>query len=78
MKESRCRADVGDDRTGGEPLKFRMLDEQLLKELVHRFRPKVVVLMTASDPSCLTPILLAKVRVVAMCDPRVVQSTPFF
>lgn len=68
MKDPRCRADAGDARTGVEPLNFRALDEQLLKELLHRFRPKLVVLMTASDPSYLTPILLAKVPVVAMCD----------
>ena len=69
MKDSRCRSESGEDRTGIEPLNFRMLDEQLVKELVHRFRPKLVILMTASDPSYLTPILLAKVPVVAMCDP---------
>ena len=68
VKDPRCRADAGDARTGVEPLNFRALDEQLLKELLHRFRPKLVVLMTASDPSYLTPILLAKVPVVAMCD----------
>ena len=68
MKDSRCRSDSGEDRTGIEPLNFRMLDESLLKELVHRFRPKLVILMTPSDPSYLTPILLAKVPAVAMYD----------
>lgn len=38
-----------------------------MEEVLHRFRPKGVILLTASCPSILAPILEMQVPVLAVC-----------
>lgn len=50
-----------------EPLDYSVMDLKSFEELVHRFRPKAVVLLTASCPSIMRPLLESQIPVVAIC-----------
>ena len=59
---------AGLDQPGLEPIDWAIWDPQLFGEVVvHRFKPKLVVLATASCPSMLPPLLEARVPCVAVC-----------
>ena len=58
----------GLDQPGLEPIDWGVWDPQLFAEVVvHRFKPKLVVLATASCASVLPPLLEARVPCVAVC-----------
>ena len=48
---SRGRAGDTDARSGPEPINFRAMDQSVIEELLHRFRPRIVINLTASCPT---------------------------
>ena len=58
---------AGLDVPGMEPLDYSVMDQKSFEELIHRFRPKAMVLLTASCPSIMRPLLEAQIPVVAIC-----------
>lgn len=46
---------------------WSILHPKVFEELVHRFRPKAVVLATASCPSILTCVLENQIPTLAIC-----------
>lgn len=69
---SRGRAGDTDARSGPEPINFRAMDQSVIEELLHRFRPRIVINLTASCPTAVLPFLLKGLPVVAIGS--VVQS----
>ena len=52
---SRGRAGDTDARSGPEPINFRAMDQSVIEELLHRFRPRIVINLTASCPTAVLP-----------------------
>lgn len=50
-----------------EPMNFSMQSFTLLDEIVHRFRPRLYVALTASCPSLMRPLLEGNIPCVAVC-----------
>lgn len=57
----------GLDQPGMEPMDWGIWSTRTFEEVLHRFRPKAVVLATASCPSILTPLLEAQTPCMAIC-----------
>ena len=57
----------GQDQPGLEPMDWGIWSVQTMEEVIHRFRPKGIILATASCPSILKPILEAQIPCLAMC-----------
>ena len=59
---------LGLDQPGLEPMDWSVWDVKTFEEVVvHRFRPKLVVLATASCPSVLEPLLENQIPCLAVC-----------
>lgn len=64
---SRGKAADTDARSGPEPINFRALDPSVFEELLHRFRPRVCINLTAGCPTSALPFLLKGLPFVAIC-----------
>ena len=57
----------GQDVPGMEPMDWSILSPKVFEEIIHRFRPKAVLLLTASCPSILAPLLESQIPTLAVC-----------
>ena len=64
---SQSSVSQGLDQPGIEPMDWSALDHRLVEELLHRFRPKAVILATAGCPSIMQPILELQIPCLAVC-----------
>lgn len=58
---------TGLDVPGMEPLDYSVMDAKPWEELIHRFRPKAVILCTASCPSLMRALLEGQIPTLAVC-----------
>lgn len=58
---------VDEDLAEGEVINWSAMDVSLLSELCHRFRPRLVVLLTASCPTYTHFLITKKIPCVALC-----------
>lgn len=65
---SRGKALDTDTRSGPEPINFRVLDKSVIEEIIHRFRARACINLTASCPTTVLPWLLKGLPVVAICS----------
>ena len=49
-----------------EPIDWSILNPEVFEEIIHRFHPKAVLLLTASCPSILTPLLESQIPTLAV------------
>ena len=67
LKDSRCRVErVPDARCGMEPLNLLVLHPSLVVEILHRFRPRLLVALCGPCPSSILPALMKKTPVAAI------------
>lgn len=64
---ARSNTGTARDSHDTEPISWHCFGIELMGELLHRFRPKLVVLYTASDPLEILPMMEAKTPVIAYC-----------
>ena len=57
----------GLDQPGMEPIDWSVWDQRTFEEIIHRFRPRAVVLLTASCPSLVAPLLESQTPCLAVC-----------
>lgn len=67
VSDRRCRAPVDEDE-GECIVNWSCHDEKLVKELVHRFRPKLVINLTAACACFQTVLVARKVPCIAVCS----------
>ena len=58
---------LGSDAPGMEVMDFSIMDLRTWEELLHRFRPKCVLMATASCPSLMQPLLEQQIPCLALC-----------
>ena len=69
IKDVRSRGKAFDEtRSGPEPMNFRALDQSVIEEVMHRFRVRACINLTASCPTSILPWLLKGLPVVALCS----------
>lgn len=74
---SRPRAGTRDDGHESEPLSWSPVAGDFMAELLHRFRPRMVTLLCASDPAELLSMFETKTPVVAFCCPAASRFCSF-
>ena len=68
VSDRRSKAPVGEEDEGEAVMNWSCHDEKLLKEVVHRFRPKLVINLTAAC-ACFQSLLVSrKVPCIALCS----------
>ena len=71
VKVFHCHATLrilpGLDQPGMEPIDWSVWDQRTFEEIIHRFRPRAVVLLTASCPSLVAPLLESQTPCLAVC-----------
>ena len=56
------------DNVAGEPITWNPRHSHMIEELLHRYRPRAVTLMTAAEPATASVILTKRIPVTAICS----------